>query len=172
MSPPSQNSHSWSESEVSTNWTPKPSESSDCSGSDKSTTALSWELIKPQAFCWEKLSLTSLSATPLVRPSRSSSTREDTARLPGREFPSPATPSSSRPSARPASTPLKIWSIRFTQLAPTSSKPTTSYGHSSSVPQEEDSPTRGIPSKEEETGETESNSSTNSSAACFDDDPI
>lgn len=58
--------------------------------------------------------------------------------------------------------------IKFILLGPTSSKPIISYGHSSLEVQEEAFQQRDIPSKEEEIGETDNNTSTNWSQRCFD----
>ena len=58
--------------------------------------------------------------------------------------------------------------MKFTPLDLISRKLTTSSGLSNLVDLEEDFPTRGIPSKEEEIGETESNISTNLSPKCSD----
>ena len=82
--------------------------------------------------------------------------------------PSPITKSSKNPSAKSASNRLTISSTRSTQLDQTSSRQTTSCGHSSLEVQEEVSQQRDTLSKEEEIGETDNNTSTSWSQRCFD----
>ena len=107
---------------------------------------------------------------PQGPPSADSSTREDSARFKDRESLSLATPLSSNPSARNRTSSVSRISLtKSKQSEPTSEKPTTSSGLSSSVPQEEDTTPRDTPSKEVETGVTERISSTNLSTECCED---
>ena len=116
----------------------------------------------------EKLSLTSPLAILPENQSENSFLREDSERLTDKEFLFHQTPSSPNHSESTVSITLKILSTKSTLSDLTSSKLTTSFGPSNLEDLEEDSLTRDIPSKEEETGETESNISTNSLPKCSD----
>lgn len=72
-----------------------------------------------------------------------------------KESHSPTTESLKEPWENTESLQLKILSTKLQLSDLTSRKPTTSCGPSNSEDQEEDSLKRGIPSKEEEIGETE-----------------
>ena len=119
------------------------------------------ESIKPQPTSSEELSHTSPSDTHPERPSEKLFSREDTERSTSRESLFLPTPSSRNHWESKVFTMLKILSMRSTLLVLTSRRPTTSSGPSNSELPEEDLPTRDTPSKEEEIGETENNTSTN-----------
>ncbi len=167
-SQPNQNWPSLLELEVLSSSTQEPPESSDFWDSDNSTTELSSESTRPQSIFWEELNHTSLSDTHQEKQSENSSSREDSVRSISKESPLPATLSLSKFWASTVSFQLKIWSMKSPLSALISRKPTTSCGHSSLEPQEEVSLKRDTPSKEEEIGETENNSSTNLSLTWFD----
>ena len=141
------------------NSTPDQSESSDSWDSDNWTTALSSESTRRQSTFWEELSHTLPSVTHPDKQSESWSSREATARLTSKEFLWPVTQPSSKCWASTELFALRTWSTRFGLLVHTSRRPTTSCGHSSWEPQEEVFRTKDIPSKEEEIGETDNNSS-------------
>ena len=150
------------------NSTPDQSESSDSWDWDNCTTALSSESTRPQSTSWEESSHTLPSVTHPDKQSESWSSREVTERLTSKEFLWPVTLSSSKFWASTESFAFKTWSTKSGLLVHTSRKPTTSCGHSSLEPQEEVSHTRDTPSKEEEIGVTENNSSTTWSLAWSD----
>lgn len=119
------------------------------------------ESIKLQPTFSEELNHTSPSDTHPEKPSEKSFSREDTEKSTNRESPFLPTPSSKNHWESKVFTMLKILSMRSTQSVLTSKRPTTSFGPSNLEPPEEDSQTRDTPSKEEEIGETENNTSTN-----------
>ena len=151
---------------VSTSWTLPAKRFSNSSDWDSSTTVSSSDLTRPPWTWSEELSPTSLMDTLHRVSSESSSTREATERSKDPESLSPITASLRRYSASMVSPALKISFTKSQLLDPTSRRPTTSSGPSSSTHPRRDSLPRDTPTKMAVLGATEKTSSTSSSREC------